>query len=120
MSEGELKSMLDAQKMSALASIWSSKLSSERDDALMYYMGDMSKDMPTMDGRSGAVSTDVADTIEGLMPSLMEIFAGTEEVVKFNPVGPEDFHEAWHQALNGVGNVGADSPAAPVHGGHVF
>ena len=90
MTEGELKSMLDAQKMSALASIWSSKLSSERDDALMYYMGDMSKDMPSMDGRSAAVSTDVADTIEGLMPSLMEIFAGAEEVVKFNPVGPED------------------------------
>jgi len=90
MSDGELKSMLDAQKMGALASIWSSKLSSERDDALMYYMNDMSKDMPSMDGRSNAVSSDVADTIEGLMPSLMEIFAGSEEVVKFNPTGPED------------------------------
>ena len=90
MSDSELKSMLDAQKMSALASIWSSKLSGERDDALMYYMNDMSKDMPSMDGRSSAVSSDVADTIEGLMPAMMEIFAGSEEVVKFNPVGPED------------------------------
>ncbi len=86
--------MLDAQKMSALASIWSSKLSGERDDALMYYMNDMSKDMPSMDGRSNAVSSDVADTIEGLMPAMMEIFAGSEEVVKFNPVGPEDVHAA--------------------------
>ncbi len=90
MTDGELKSMLDAQKMSALASVWSSKLSSERDDALMYYMNDMSKDMPSMDGRSNAVSSDVADTIEGLMPAMMEIFAGSEEVVRFNPVGPED------------------------------
>ena len=90
MSDSELKALLDAEKMSALASVWSSKLSGERDDALMYYMNDMSKDMPTADGRSQAVSSDVADTVEGLMPSMMEIFAGSEEVVKFAPVGPED------------------------------
>jgi hypothetical protein len=36
------------------------------------------------------VSSDVADTIEGLMPSLMDIFAGSDEVVRFEPVGPED------------------------------
>ena len=35
-----------------------------------YYLGDMAKDMPAQDGRSRAVSTDVADTIEGLMPNL--------------------------------------------------
>jgi hypothetical protein len=50
----------------------------------------MAKDMPAQDGRSRAVSTDVADTIEGLMPSLMDIFAGSDEVVRFEPVGPED------------------------------
>lgn len=90
MSDSELKSLLDAEKMGALASIWSSKLSGERNDALMYYMNNMSKDMPSMEGRSNAVSSDVADTIEGLMPAMMDIFAGSEEVVKFNPVGPED------------------------------
>ena len=35
-SEWELKALLDAEKMSALASIWSSQLSADRDDALMY------------------------------------------------------------------------------------
>lgn len=90
MSDSELKAMLDSQKMSALASVWSSKLSGERDDSLMYYLNDMSKDMPSMDGRSNAVSSDVADTVDGLMPSLMEIFCGSEEVIKFNPQGPED------------------------------
>jgi hypothetical protein len=29
----------------------------------------MRKDMPAQDGRSRAVSTDVADTIEGMMPN---------------------------------------------------
>src|SRR5438270_13557498 len=50
----------------------------------------MAADMPAQEGRSRAVSTDVADTIEGLMPALMEIFAGSDEVVRFEPVGPED------------------------------
>ena len=62
----------------------------ERADAMDYYLGDMRKDMPAQDGRSRAVSTDVADTVEGLMPSLMDIFAGSDEVVRFEPVGPED------------------------------
>jgi hypothetical protein len=31
-------------------------------------------DLPAQDGRSSAVSSDVADTIEGLMPNLMDIF----------------------------------------------
>jgi hypothetical protein len=67
-----------------------SKLSAERSHAMDYYNGDMSADMPAADGRSRAVSTDVADTIDGLMPSLMEIFAGSDEVVRFEPVGPND------------------------------
>ena len=50
----------------------------------------MSRDMPAPDGRSKAVSTDVADTVEGLMPSLMDIFTAADEVVRFEPVGPED------------------------------
>ncbi len=94
MDKGTLKALLDAEKVSALAAMQSSKLSAERDDALMYYMGDMSKDMPTQDGQSAAVSSDVADTIEGLLPQLMEIFAGTEDVIRFNPVGPEDVEPA--------------------------
>ena len=62
----------------------------DRADAMDYYLGDMRKDMPAQDGRSRAVSTDVADTIEGMMPGLMDIFAGGDEVVRFEPVGPED------------------------------
>jgi hypothetical protein len=90
----ELKSILQAEKLDALAAVRASKLSVQRSDATDYYMGDMSKDMPAADGRSRAVSTDVADTIEGLMPSLMEIFDGGDEVVKFEPEGPEDVKSA--------------------------
>jgi len=82
--------MLTAEKLDALAAMRASKLSAERTHAMDYYNGDMSADMPAQDGRSRAVSTDVADTIEGLMPSLMEVFAGSDDVVRFEPVGPQD------------------------------
>jgi hypothetical protein len=99
-----LKAMLTAERSSAMAAIEASKLSSERSDAMDYYLGDMSKDMPAADGRSSAVSTDVADTIEGLMPQLMDIFAGSDEVVRFEPVGPED-EEAAQQETDYVNHV---------------
>lgn len=86
----ELRTIISAQKADALAATQSAKLTIERERADRYYLGDMSQDLPSEDGRSSAVSSDVSDTIEGLMPSLMDIFVGSEEVVKFEPVGPED------------------------------
>ncbi|WP_315768579.1 MULTISPECIES: hypothetical protein [unclassified Bradyrhizobium] len=90
MSIPDLKAMLASEKADALAAISAARLAEERADAIDYYLGDMRKDMPVQDGRSRAVSTDVADTVEGLMPHLMDIFAGSDEVVRFEPVGPED------------------------------
>jgi len=104
MKASDLKSMIAAEKADALAAISAAKLAEERADAMDYYLGDMSKDMPAQDGRSRAVSTDVADTIEGLMPSLMDIFAGSDEVVRFEPVGPED-EEAAQQETDYVNHV---------------
>jgi len=71
---------------------------------MAYYLGDVSEDMPDQEGRSTAVSTDVADVIEGLMPNLMDIFAGSDEVVRFEPVGPED-EEAAQQETDFVNHV---------------
>jgi hypothetical protein len=90
MPVSDLKAMLACEKANALAAISAARLMEERADAMDYYLGDMRKDMPAQDGRSRAVSTDVADTIEGLMPNLMDIFAGSDEVVRFEPIGPED------------------------------
>ena len=90
MSDADLRALLAAEKADALSAMAASKLSEERAAALDYYVGDMSRDMPAPDGRSKAVSTDVADTVEGLMPALMDIFTSGDEVVRFEPVGPED------------------------------
>src|SRR5262245_45044826 len=86
----ELKAILQSERSQSLAPIVSSKLSDERAKALDYYQGNMDRDLPVPAGRSKAVSSDVSDTIEGLMPPLMEVFAGGDEVVRFEPVGPED------------------------------
>jgi hypothetical protein len=90
MSTLDLKAMLAAERSSALAAMTAAQLMEDRAQAMSYYLGDVSADMPVVDGRSATVSMDVADTIEGLMPNLMDIFAGSDEVVRFEPVGPED------------------------------
>ena len=60
-------------------------------------MGNVSADIKDTPDRSTAVSTDVADTIDGLMPQLMDIFVGSDEVVQFAPVGPEDVAAAQQE-----------------------
>jgi len=93
MTDDDLQAMLASLKADALSSNTESKLGSSREKALDYYYGEM-PDLQAAEGRSQAVSTDVADTIEGLMPSLMEIFCGSDEVVVFDPVGPDDIEAA--------------------------
>lgn len=90
MDETTLVAILAAEKADALSADQAAKLSDERERNMDYYNGDLSEDMPSLPDRSKAVSSDVLDTVEGLMPSLMEIFCGGDEVVKFSPVGPED------------------------------
>lgn len=104
LSTSEVRAMLEAERADALASVNASKLVEERSDALDYYMGDMTKDMPTLPDRSKAVSTDVADTIEGLLPSLMEVFTAGDDVVQFEPVGVED-EEAAAQETDYVNHI---------------
>jgi len=103
MKDSELKALLQAERSASLGGNLTSDLTSERSKALDYYNGEMD-DMPAFEGRSAAVSTDVSDTIEGLMPGLMEIFAAGEEVVRFEPVGPED-EEAAKQETDYVNHV---------------
>jgi hypothetical protein len=90
LSTSELRSLISTQKADALAATQSAKLTLERERNDRYYNGDMEMDLPSEIGRSSAISSDVADVVEGLMPHLMDIFAGSDEVVRFEPVGPED------------------------------
>ncbi len=99
-----LKAMLASERADAMAAMTAAFLSEDRARSMDYYLGDMSEDMPAADGRSQAVSTDVSDVIEGLLPPLMDVIAGTDEVVRFEPVGPED-EDAAQQETDYVNHV---------------
>lgn len=90
LSVDEVRAIVEAEASDALSSEQASDLSEQRSKAMDYYLGDMTEDMPSLPDRSKAISSDVADTVEGLLPSLMEIFASGDDVVEFDPVGPED------------------------------
>src|SRR5690554_4898253 len=46
------------------------------------------------DGRSKVVTSEVRDVVQAIMPSLMRVFFGSENVVEFKPFGPEDVDQA--------------------------
>ena len=47
-------------------------------------------DLRKVAGRSGAVSTDVRDAVFHMMPSVMRVLMGSDRVVEFVPIGPDD------------------------------
>tara|TARA_Y100001973_G_scaffold14993_1_gene21640 strand:+ start:464 stop:2482 length:2019 start_codon:yes stop_codon:yes gene_type:complete len=74
----------------------------DRIEALDYYLGNPLGNEQA--GRSQVVQTEVADVIEQIKPSLMRIFAASDDYVKFEPRGPEDV-EAAAQATEYVNYI---------------
>jgi hypothetical protein len=69
-----------------------STISSDRAKALKYYFAEPFGN--EVEGRSQVVTSDVADTVEWMIPQLIKIFTSSEEAVVFDPVGPEDIEAA--------------------------
>lgn len=88
-SDDELLKMLNSERLAAVGIEGDDDLADQRETALDYIKGVMD-DIKPGKGRSKAVSTDVADAIETVLPDLMEIFTGGEDVGTFKPDGPED------------------------------
>ena len=89
-------------KKEDILSIIASELSSSSDsfyggttsleESLSYYLG-----LPNgteVEGRSSVVSTDVADTIEWILPQIMKSFTQNNEIVIFDPVHAGDEKQA--------------------------
>ena len=91
LSDDELASHLSSEIEQATGHM-NSELSSQREDAMKYYLGE--KFGNEIDGRSEIVTTDVRDTVEYIMPSLMRIFTTHNNVAEFEPQGPEDVEMA--------------------------
>src|SRR5574343_820145 len=59
---------------------------------LAYYLGEPNG--TEVEGKSSLMSLDVADSIEWIMPQIMKSFTQTNEIVIFDPCGPEDERQA--------------------------
>ena len=101
MTEDELASKL-SQEIEQATGHMNSELSGQREDNMKYYLGE--KFGNEIEGRSEIVTTDVRDTIEYIMPSLMRIFTTHNNVAEFEPQGPEDVEMA-QQATDYVNYV---------------
>lgn len=91
MTEAELVAIVSREIEDAVE--WTgSRLAEDQRRSLEDYFGE--KYGNERDGRSQVVSRDVFETVEWIKPALMEIFHSGDEVVRFDPVGPEDVEAA--------------------------
>lgn len=96
MTDDELSAICQAKLATALGWL-GGVLSKDRMAAQSYYRGDLFGN--EQDGRSKVVSRDVAEAIDGAMPSLVKLFASTDQAVICRPTKPED-EEAAAQATD--------------------
>lgn len=102
MTESDLIALIDRQSRQAIGA---DDLTAEhRQKAMEFYLGEAKGDLapPDTPGRSQVVSKDLMDTVEWAMPALMDMFAGSDDIVRFEPDGPED-EQACADATNYIG-----------------
>jgi hypothetical protein len=100
-TDDELLSKIDNEESIAYG-INDSQLSAERAEAIQFYLGEPFGN--EVEGRSQVVSYDVQDTIESALPQLLKVFVSGDEVVRFEPKGPEDI-EAANQETDYINHV---------------
>lgn len=81
---------------------FSTDISNARSDSFERYMGEPYGD--EVKDRSSVVSTDVSDTVEWIMPSLMKIFTSGDKVATFEPQSAGD-EQAADQETDAVNYV---------------
>lgn len=100
-SDTQLRFIINSEINNAIGFLGGA-LSNQRKKSLEYYLGE--KLGTEIDGRSQVVSTDVADTIETILPNLIRIFTASDQTVKCDPVKAEDVALA-EQATNYINYV---------------
>ncbi len=91
MTDDELLALIEAREGESYG-YGTGALSDKRAEALDRFLGEPYGD--EREGRSQVVATDLRDTILWAMPQLMRVFLGGDELVRFEPRGPEDEDQA--------------------------
>ncbi len=89
-TEENIVARIDAEIAEALG--FDDEISHQRAKAMRYYYGEPFGN--EVDGRSQYVDSTVQDSIEWIKPSLMRVFASGDELVKFEPNGPNEVDTA--------------------------
>ena len=77
-----------SQEIQSSLGFYSSDLSTQRKEALKYYLGEPLGN--EVEGRSSVVSQDILEVVESMLPSLMRMFTQSNKMVNFDPQQPED------------------------------
>ena len=77
-----------SQEIQSSLGFYSSDLSTQRKEALKYYLGEPLGN--EVEGRSSVVSQDILEVVEAMLPSLMRMFTQSDKMVNFDPQQAED------------------------------
>lgn len=100
MTESDLLRYLDAE--SSAARHFSQQSDQDRVNAVRAYLRKpYGTEQP---GRSNVVASDVFDTVEGILPELVEVFVSSDKAVVFDPVSADD-EEGAEQATRACNHV---------------
>lgn len=95
LTKDNLVSIIEAHEKQSLGGE-EGELANDRADAIDRYLGEPYGD--EVDGRSTVVSKDFKDAIDWIMPSLIRVFIASNDVARFDPVGPEDEQQAEQES----------------------
>jgi len=87
LSKSKLLALISQEIQSSLG-FYASDLSTQRKDALKYYLGEPLGNEE--EGRSSVVSQDLLEVVESMLPSLMRMFTQSDKMVNFEPQQAED------------------------------
>lgn len=95
-AEDLLLNAIDRAEETAYGSNEKSQLASERALAIRMYLGENVS--PAPEGRSQVRDRSIFEGINWILPSIVDIFANGDDVVKIMPVGPEDEEPAKQES----------------------
>jgi hypothetical protein len=107
MNEHDFQAVVSAEIEDAVTYI-DTDLSPSRAQATAYYRGDPFGNEE--EGNSRVVATEVRDTVNAMLPSIMRVFFSSERVVEFMPRGPEDVKSAEQASDYGNYILNQDNP----------
>lgn len=96
MSDTDLLHMLESERQASVGFENSAELDKKRTTSLEYAKGVMG-DMTSLPNRSKAVSTDIAEAVETVLPDILDVLTGGEDIATFSPVSGDDMERAQQE-----------------------